>query len=97
MILTTTNTIEGFKIIEYKGIVTGTSFEMKTKFSFKVEKSKDITKVVINEAKEHAFQELQDNAKNLNANAVVGISFDIETVNGSYFFVSVVGTAVNVA
>ena len=95
MILTTTNTIEGFKIIEYKGIVTGTSFEMKTKFSFKVEKSKDITKAVINEAKEHAFQELQDNAKN--ANAVVGISFDIETVNGSYFFVSVVGTAVNVA
>ena len=46
MILTTTNTIEGFKIIEYKGIVTGTSFEMKTKFSFKVEKSKDITKVL---------------------------------------------------
>ena len=68
MILTTTNTIEGFKIIEYKGIVTGTSFEMKTKFSFKVEKSKDITKAVINEAKEHAFQELQNNAKNLKIN-----------------------------
>ncbi|AXO80743.1 YbjQ family protein [Olleya aquimaris] len=97
MILTTTNTIEGFKIIEYKGIITGTSFEMKTKFSFKTEKNKDITKDVINEAKEHAFQELQTNASNLNANAVVGISVDMETVNGSYFFVSVTGTAVSVA
>ncbi|PIB33252.1 hypothetical protein BFP78_03045 [Gaetbulibacter sp. 5U11] len=97
MILTTTNSIEGFRIIEYKGIITGTSFEMKTKFSFKTEKNKEITTDVINEAKEHAFQELQTNAGNLNANAVVGIHVDFETVNGSYFFVSVTGTAVNVA
>ncbi len=97
MILTTTNSIEGFKIIEYKGIVTGTSVELKTKFSFKTEKNKQITNDVISEAKEHAFQELQTNAKNLNANAVVGISVDFETVNASYFYVSVVGTAVNVA
>lgn len=97
MILTTTNSIEGFKIIEYKGIVTGTSFELKTKFSFKTEKNKEITHDVISEAKEIAFQELQTNATNLKANAVVGISLDIETVNGSYFFVSVTGTAVNVA
>lgn len=97
MILTTTNSIEGFRIIEYKGIITGTSFETKTKFSFKTEKNKELTTDVINEAKEHAFQELQTNASNLNANAVVGINVDFETVNGSYFFVSVTGTAVNVA
>ena len=97
MILTTTNSIEGFRIIEYKGIITGTSFEMKTKFSFKTEINKVITTDVRNEAKEHAFQELQTNASTLNANAVVGINVDFETVNGSYFFVSVTGTAVNVA
>ncbi|MGB6269385.1 MAG: heavy metal-binding domain-containing protein, partial [Olleya sp.] len=43
MVLTTTNSIEGFRIIEYKGIVTGTSHEMKTKFSFKSAKNKEIT------------------------------------------------------
>lgn len=97
MILTTTNTIEGFKVIEYKGIVSGTSSELKTKFSFKTEKNMEMIANVMTEAKEQAFQKLKDNANKLNANAVLGISVDVETVNGSYFFVSVTGTAVNVA
>ncbi|APX98939.1 uncharacterized protein YbjQ (UPF0145 family) [Lacinutrix venerupis] len=97
MVLTTTNSIEGFRIIEYKGIVTGNSYETKTNFSFNSGKNKAIMDNVINEAKEVAFQKLQNNARNLNANAVVGINVDFETVNGSYFFVSVTGTAVNVA
>ncbi len=97
MILTTTNSIEGFKIIEYKGIVTGTSSELKTKFSFKNDKNMEIIEDLMNEAKEQAFQKLQTNAGKLNANAVIGISVDIETSNGSYFFVSVTGTAVKVA
>jgi uncharacterized protein YbjQ (UPF0145 family) len=97
MILTTTNSIEGFKIIEYKGIVTGTSSELKTKFSFKNDKNMKIIEDLMNEAKEQAFQKLQTNAGKLNANAVIGISVDIETASGSYFFVSVTGTAVKVA
>ena len=97
MILTTTNTIEGFKVIEYKGSVSGTSSELKTKFSFKTEKNMEMIANVMTEAKEQAFQKLKDNATKLNANAVLGISVDVETVNGSYFFVSVTGTAVNVA
>ncbi|MBR9844620.1 MAG: YbjQ family protein [Algicola sp.] len=97
MILTTTNSIEGFKITEYKGIVTGTSSELKTKFSFQNDKNMQIIEDLMNEAKEQAFQKLQTNASNLKANAVVGISVDVETVGGSYFFVSVTGTAVFVA
>ncbi|WCO01683.1 YbjQ family protein [Psychroserpens ponticola] len=97
MILTTTNTIEGFKITDYKGIVTGTSSELKTKFSFKNDKNMQIIEDLMNEAKEQAFQKLQTNASHLKANAVVGISVDVETVGGSYFFVSVTGTAVLVA
>jgi uncharacterized protein YbjQ (UPF0145 family) len=97
MILTTTNSIEGFKIIEYKGIVSGTSSEIKTKFSFKTEKNMQMIDDLMNEAKEKAFQKLQTNASKLKANAVVGISVDIETEAGSYFFVSVTGTAVTVA
>jgi len=97
MVLTTTNSIEGFKIIEYKGIVTGTSSENKSSFSFKIEKNLEIMSNTMNKAKESAFQDLKANAIKLNANAVVGIRVDIETFNGSYFFVSVTGTAVKVA
>lgn len=97
MVLTTTNSIEGFKIIEYKGLVSGTSAEMKTKFSFKTEKNMKMVEDIMNEAKEQALQNMKANAQNLNANAVVGISLDIETEAGAYFFVSVTGTAVVVA
>ncbi len=97
MILTTTNNIEGFKITEYKGIVSGTSSEIKTKFSFSNDKNMKMIEDIMSEAKEQAFQKLQTNASNLKANAVVGISVDFETVSGSYFFVSITGTAVLVA
>lgn len=97
MILTTTDTVEGFRIIEYKGIITGTSSRLKTSFSFKTEKNMSIIGDVMNDAKELAFQELKANALGLKANAVVGINVDIETASGSYFFVSVTGTAVTVA
>jgi uncharacterized protein YbjQ (UPF0145 family) len=97
MILTTTHSVEGYKIIEYKGIVTGTSSDIKTKFSFKTEKNLDISNDVINKAQEEAFQKLQENAKLQNANAVIGISMDLENAQGSYFFVTVIGTAVYIA
>jgi uncharacterized protein YbjQ (UPF0145 family) len=97
MILTTTHSVEGFKIIEYKGIVTGTSSDLKTKFSFKTEKNLTITQDVINKVQEDAFQKLQKHAEDKQANAVVGISVDFETPEGSYFFVTVIGTAVYIA
>jgi uncharacterized protein YbjQ (UPF0145 family) len=97
MILTTTHSVEGFKIIEYKGLVTGTSSDIKTKFSFKTEKNLDISTDVINKATEDAFQKLQKHAEDKNANAVVGISIDFENAQGSYFFVTVIGTAVYIA
>ena len=97
MILTTTNTIEGHSINDYLGIVTGISSLIKKDFSFKTDKNLEIMESVINEAKENAFQKLKANAQNLEANAVVAIQIDIETVSGSYYFVSVTGTAVKVS
>jgi uncharacterized protein YbjQ (UPF0145 family) len=98
MILTTTNSIEGFKIIEYKGIVTGVGVNMqKMKMTFNVQKYYAAIGESISEVKEQAFQQLRDNAKNLNANAVVGISVDIELTASNYVTVSVTGTAVSVA
>lgn len=98
MILTTTNSIEGFKIIEYKGIVSGVGVNIqKMKMTFNVEKYYKAIGDSVSEVKEQAFQELRDNAKLLNANAVVGINVDIELTASNYVAVSVTGTAVVVA
>ena len=96
MILTTTNSIEGHPIQDYLGIVTGVSTNVKTSFSFKTEKNKKLYETFINKAKEEAFQNLKENANKLKANAVIGISIDIEASSTSYFFVSITGTAVRV-
>ncbi|MEZ4801541.1 MAG: heavy metal-binding domain-containing protein [Gelidibacter sp.] len=98
MILTTTNTIEGFKIIDYKGIVSGIGVNVqKMKMTFNVEKYYHAIGESVSEVKEKAFQQLHDNAKKMGANAVVGISVDIELTATNYVAVSVTGTAVSVA
>ncbi|MBA6151965.1 YbjQ family protein [Gelidibacter maritimus] len=98
MILTTTNTIEGFKIMEYKGIVSGISVNVqKLKMTFNMEKYYKAIAESMGLVKEQAFQQLQDNARNLKANAIVGIKVDIELTTSNYVTVSVTGTAVLVA
>lgn len=101
MILTTTNTIEHHKVVEYLGIVTGVSFKMRDLVNaFKASKegySKAMEKV-LNELKEEAFQNLRANATKLSANAIIGIHIDFEPIGaGHYIGVSVTGTAVKVA
>jgi uncharacterized protein YbjQ (UPF0145 family) len=98
MILTTTNSIEGFKIEDYLGIVTGVSVNnRKSSFSFNIEKYYDSLEKSITEIKEEAFQNLKINATKLKANAVVGISVDVETFPAtSFILVSITGTAVKV-
>ncbi|WP_028870547.1 YbjQ family protein [Psychroserpens burtonensis] len=107
MILTTTNSIEGFKIVEYKGIVTGIAYDSSykhkgTKMSFKdmfnTSKYCEGYAEGLEEIKGKAFRKLQENAKALNANAVVGIKIDIEPLANSHtLIVSITGTAVTVA
>ena len=98
MILTTTNSIEGFKIIDYKGLVTGVAANYKkASFTFNLEKYFDSLEVAIEEVKEEAFQKLSENVNKLNANAIVGIKIDVETSSTScLIMVSVIGTAVQV-
>lgn len=107
MVLTTTNSIEGFRILEYKGIVTGISYgssfnhngkKISFKDMFSMKKYYEAYSLGLASLKEEAFQRLKDNAKALNANAIVGIKIDIETVSSStVLVVSVTGTAVYVA
>lgn len=97
MILTTTNSIEGHKIIDYLGIVTGVALN-KEVIAMGFSMSKYYTKMQksIENVKEEAFQTLQTNAVKLNANAVVGIKIEIELTTSNYAMVSVTGTAVKV-
>ena len=97
MILTTTNTVEDFKIIEYKGIVSGTAVNLqKMKMTFNMQKYYAGVSESISEVKAQALKQLQENAKKMNANAVVGIKVDIELTTTNYVAVSVTGTAVNI-
>lgn len=97
MILTTTNSIDGYRISEYKGIVSGIAINMqKIKMTFSMEKYYKAMQVGIEEVKEQAFQDLQKNAEALNANAIVGIKVDVELNPSNSTVVSVTGTAVSI-
>ena len=97
MILTTTNTIEGFKIAEYNGIVSGTAVNIqKTKMTFNMQKYYAGISESIATVKEQAFAQLKENAEKLNANAIVGIKVDIELTASNVVTVSITGTAVSI-
>lgn len=103
MIATTTPTIEGSQIVQYKGIVTG---EVITGINF----IKDIGASLRNvfggrsqgyeeeliKAKEAAINEMLQRAASIGANAVVGVDLDYEVlgVDNAMMMVSVSGTAV---
>lgn len=98
MILTTTNSIEGYKIIDYLGIVTGVAMnEKKLAMGFSIAKYFKAVGESIAIVKEEAFQKLRNNASQLKANAVVGINVEIELTSHNYAMVSITGTAVKVA
>ncbi len=104
MILTTTPTVEGRTIIEYKGVVfgeviSGVNFIKDFKASlrdFVGGRSGSYEQELIN-ARAQALRELEERARQLNADAVVGIDLDYEVLgqNGSMLMVSASGTAVS--
>lgn len=103
MILSTTPTLEGHLIKEYKGIVTGETIIGANVFKdfmagltdFFGGRSSTYEKVLI-EAKDIALKEMQERAKQMGANAVVGIDLDYETLGagGGMLMVTASGTAV---
>jgi uncharacterized protein YbjQ (UPF0145 family) len=50
----------------------------------------------VTEVKDQAFEQLKANAEKLNANAVVGVTVDIELTTSNYVVVTVTGTAVSI-
>lgn len=103
MILTTTPSIEGKPIKEYLGIVTGETIIganvikdfMAGLTDFFGGRSSTYEKVLI-EAKNTALTEIQQRARQMGANAIVGIDLDYETLgaNSGMLMVTVSGTAV---
>lgn len=103
MIVTTTNTVDGYQIRSYLGIVTGETILGANVFKDFMAGLSDIFggrskayEATLAEARNAALQELMDRAMELGANAVIGVDLDYETVgqNGSMLMVNASGTAV---
>lgn len=103
MVITTTPSVDGKKIVEYKGIVAGETIvgvnfikDIMASFSdFFGGRSSTYENELIN-ARQVAVEELKQRASMLGANAVVGVDIDYEVLgqNGSMLMVTACGTAV---
>ncbi|OAB31293.1 Uncharacterized conserved protein YbjQ, UPF0145 family [Flavobacterium fryxellicola] len=98
MILTTTNSVEDYRILEYNGIVSGTAVNMqKMGLTFNMQKYYAEISESIADVKDQAFANLKVNAEKMNANAVVGIQVDVELKSGEGLIaVIITGTAVSI-
>ncbi len=103
MTITTTPTIEGHPIREYKGLVTGETIIGANFVKDFFASIRDIVggrsgsyERVLREAKDTALKEMEEQARAIGANAVVGIDLDYEALgnNGSMLMVTASGTAV---
>ncbi len=104
MLMTTTPTVQGRTITHYRGIVVGEAIMGANLFKDLFAGLRDIIggrsgayEKELAKARQVAFSELEDNARALGANGVVGIDLDYEVVGeqGSMLMVSVSGTAVS--
>lgn len=103
MLITTTNTLEGKKIEQYYGIVSGETIIGANAFKDFFAGIRDIVggrassyEGVLREAKDIALQEMSQQAAQMGANAVIAVDLDYETVggSGSMLMVTAAGTAV---
>lgn len=102
MITTTTPSIEGRAITAYHGVVTGETVIGANIFRDLFAGIRDIVggrsgayEKVLAEARESALREMQDRARTLGGNAVVGVDLDYEVIN-NMLMVSASGTSVTV-
>ncbi len=95
MLTVTTDQIEGRRIVEYLGIVSGDAIVGANMFRDFFASIRDIVGGRAG-GYEKALGDLIEEARALGANAVVGIDLDYETVGESMLMVSANGTAVRV-
>jgi uncharacterized protein YbjQ (UPF0145 family) len=103
MIITTTDQVEDRRVVDYLGVVTGEAIIGVNVFRDFFAGIRDIVggrsggyQNALKEAREHAMADMQDAAKRLGADAVVGIDLDYEVLGkeNGMLMVSINGTAV---
>ena len=105
ILVTTTDGFEGRRIVAYKGLVGGDAILGANMFRDFFAGIRDILggrsgsyEKVLRKAKNEAIGDMMEQARELGANAVVGIDLDYETIQiqdgGSMLMVSASGTAV---
>jgi uncharacterized protein YbjQ (UPF0145 family) len=106
VIVTTTPSVEGRRITDYKGIVTGEAIMGANIFKDLFAGIRDIVggrsatyERELRRARDLAMEEIKTAAAEMGANAVVGVDLDYETVgtNASMLMVTISGTAVVVS
>lgn len=104
MIVTTTNSVDGYRVSGYYGIVFG---EVITGINFLRDLGAGIRNLVggrsegyeqeLMQARTEALQELEQRAASLGAHAVIGVDMDYEVLGqGNMLMVTASGTAVTV-
>lgn len=105
MIISTTPSLEGKRITNYYGVVTGETIIGANLFRDLFAGIRDIVggrassyEKVLREAKDAALKEMSERAEAIGANAIVGVDLDYETVgsNSSMLMVTASGTAVRI-
>ena len=103
MIVTTTESIEGRRITDYKGIVSGEAIIGANIFRDMFAGIRDIVggrsgsyEKILQDAKEAAIEDMTEQAKSLGAHAIVGVDLDYEVLGKENGMLMVVanGTAV---
>ena len=101
MLVSTTPTVEGRKIVKYLGLVSGEAIMGANIFKDLFAGIRDIVggraaayEKELRKAKEIAINEMVEEARKLGANAILSIDLDYETIGQSMLMVSASGTAV---
>ncbi|SHK79513.1 Uncharacterized conserved protein YbjQ, UPF0145 family [Roseovarius marisflavi] len=101
MIITTTQSVEGRPITDYRGIVVGEAImganivrDFFAQITDVVGGRSGAYETKLADARDVALQELEQRAVALGADAVVGVDLDYEVVGESMLMVSASGTAV---
>jgi uncharacterized protein YbjQ (UPF0145 family) len=101
MLVLTTPTVEGKKIVKYLGLVSGEAIMGANVFKDLFAGIRDIVggraaayEKELRKAKEIAISEMMEEARKLGANAILSVDLDYETVGQSMLMVSASGTAV---
>lgn len=104
MIITTTHTVEGRPVAQYKGLVMGEAIIGANLFKDLFATVRDVVggraggyEKALRSARQEAIREMADRAHDLGADAVIGVDIDYEVLGkaGSMLMVTAAGTAVS--